>query len=73
MQAAEYTYKRSFKQKGLGSGSESELDTAECSICMDKLKEKESSTGGTSENEDPNVNEDPNSPVETQVFTNRNN
>lgn len=69
LQAAEYTYKRSFKQKGLGSGSESELDTAECSICMDKLKEKESSTGGTSENEDLNkgdnlnVDDAPNSPV----------
>ena len=55
LQAAEYTYKRSFKKKGLGSGSESEFDNVDCAVCMDKLKE--SSTGGTDENLSMDENE----------------
>ena len=46
--AAEYTYKRTFVMHL--NGTDSEMDTAECSICMDKLREPDSSTGGTGEN-----------------------
>ena len=51
LQAAEYTYKRSFNIHQ--NGTDSEMDTAECIICMGKLKAQESSTGGTEESMDP--------------------
>ena len=52
LQAAEYTYKRSFKVHL--NGTDSEHDTVVCSICMERLREPESSTGGTVEGKEPN-------------------